>query len=156
MLGSQINVKKGGENRGYLARNDPRLLLSSKRVGWEVPTPGELKWKNNVRSFRVRGQNYNDEPFTCASANAGNAVLQPDFRVKYATMLTRNRNRPSTWMEQYWNQTSSKMQRTVGDGYEGKAKGQIPRGWEKRLPYDSTIDYVPLKFAGALSTYKKN
>lgn len=132
--------------------NLPGPMFAQNREGWAQPTRDAQKRRDPVVP-RAQGNAFNDAPLNVVTRSNSNEVFTDAFRVRYMDMLKSNRLRPAPSLDRFWQSTSSHMQQTVGNGYQGKASAQSTLN--TKLPYSFTTDYVPSLYAGALSSFKK-
>jgi hypothetical protein len=124
--------------------------LDATRTGWEQPTREEQKMRNQVKKSAIQGGAYNDIPFAVVTRNEGNAVMTPEFRAKYTQMLRANRVRPSRDLDKSYRQPTMFKQTYAGGESQGLSVSTLDR-W----PIETRLDLAPMRYAGALSGYKK-
>lgn len=124
--------------------------FDANRVGWEQPTREEQKRRNQTKVSAVQGSSYNDAPFANVTRNEGNAVMTPEFRAQYTKMLQANRLRPVRDLDRQHRQPTLFMQTFDG----GMSQGLSVHA-QDRWPIDVRLDMAPMRYAGAVSVYKK-
>lgn len=124
----------------------------NKYVGAELKTRDQQK-----RAYPVvpRAQNnaYNDAVLKVINRDEHNIVFSKEFRSLYTDMLKKNRLRPNRLLDKHWQVQANHMEGTYGDGFIGRSVGAS--NLDKSLPYEYTSGFVPTRFAGYFSPYRK-
>lgn len=126
----------------------------NKYIGAEVKTRDQQKRMYPVVP-RAQNNAYNDAVLKVINRDEHNIVFAPEFRQLYTDMLKKNRLRPNYQLEgaRHWQTQANHMQGTYGDGFIGRAS--TTSVLDKTLPYEYTSSYVPARFAGYFSPYRK-